>query len=262
MTDNQELKILILMAYYNRPILVKNALTSILKANDYYQNWELLFGDDGSAVPGKPIVEEILGRLTNKVKFVNSNLTLEEKLEHGISIGKFANQALKETDADIAFILCDDDELVPSYLFNLNRFFIENPEVLYAYSKIHLYNPLLQKSSDVQNISGKYNQYEGPINPVGKVDASQVAWRLSCCKQHGAWFAESTKHIDDKPWTKDTDRSFFENLFDCCGPCFSTGFVGQYKGIHDYQLLWHKNVQSHELQTYDKMCRDLAGRKF
>ena len=46
-----------------------------------------------------------------------------------------------------------------------------------------------------------------------------------------------TKNIKDKPWTSDTDRAFFESLFQNCGPCHPTNFFSQFKGIHDYQLL-------------------------
>lgn len=97
---------------------------------------------------------------------------------------------------------------------------------------------------------------------MGKVDASQVAWRLSCCKKHNAWFSESTKLIKNKPWVVDTDRSFFENLFDKCGPCCPTNTFCQFKGIHDYQLLWHKNATEESLIAYDNTCRQLAGEKF
>jgi glycosyltransferase involved in cell wall biosynthesis len=262
MPDDKQLKILILMAYYNRPILVKNALRSLVQANEFHQNWELLFGDDGSHIAGKPIVEEILGALITKVKFVQSNASFENKIANGLVLGKFANEAMKSTDSDVALILCDDDELHPTYLQKLSDFFIENSNVLYAYSKIHLYNPLLQKSFEATSLTNKYNQFNVPINPVGKLDASQVSWRLDCCKKYGAWFADSTKHVENKPWTKDTDRSFFENLHAKCGLCYPTGLVAQYKGIHDYQLLWHKNVQADQLKNYDNMCRELAGRKF
>lgn len=262
MPEHSQLKILILMAYYNRPLLVKNALKSIAKANEQHQNWELLFGDDGSVIPGKPIAEQELGNLIDKVIFVESNLSLQEKLKNGITIGKYANQAIRESNADVAIMLCDDDELVPNYLCNLNKYYLNNPEILYCYSKIHLYNPLIQSSFNVDNVSGKYNQHKEPINPVGNLDASQVSWRLDCCKKNGAWFAESTKHVEGKPWTRDTDRSFFENLYEKCGLCHPTGFVGQYKGVHDYQLLWHKNVPAQSLESYDRMCRELAGVKF
>ena len=229
--DKGQLKILILMAYYNRPLLVRNSLLSIVKANEYHNNWTLLFGDDGSYIKGRPIVEEILKDHIHKVEFLESNFNLEQKLKNGLVLGKFANETIKKSDADIAFILCD---------------------------------PIIQKSSEIDKTISKnrYNQWSGPINPVGKVDASQVAWRLDCCNKYGAWFADSTKFIAGKPWTKDTDSSFFQNLYEFCGPCHPTEFFSQFKGIHDYQLLWHKNSTIESLKVYDEMCRKLAGEKF
>ncbi len=262
MIDHQnQLKILILMAYYNRPLLVRNALNSIVKANKHHQNWILLFGDDGSPIPGKPIAEEVLHEHKNKLVFAQSNMTLQDKLDKGLTIGHYANEAIKNSDADIAIILCDDDELFPTYLADLNIFFQCNKDILYCYSKIHIFNPLINKSSESNSLTNKYNQWATSINPVGKLDASQVAWRLECCKKYEAWFEESTKFVEDKPWIKDTDKSFFENLYEKCGLCHPTNFVAQYKGIHDYQLLWHKNVTKESLIAYDQMCRKIAGEK-
>lgn len=257
--DRTNLKIFILCAYYNRPLLVRNTLNSVLKANEYHKNWHFGFLDDGSKVPGRPIVEEILKDHMDQVTIVETNAKFEDKVMRGLTMGALANKAISESDADIGIMLCDDDELVPDYLKNLSDFFLLNDKVLYCYSKIYIFNPLLQKSDGVVNLADKYNQHTTPINPVGKVDASQVAWRIDCCKKYGAWFGESTKCVDGKPWAKDTDRCLFENLFNKCGMCYPTGFVGQYKGVHDYQLLWHKNVSAASLKVYDDMYKELGG---
>jgi len=170
---------------------------------------------------------------------------------------------MEESNADVALMLCDDDELVPTYLKDLSAYFLQHPNILYCYSKLYLYNPILQKSEDAsRSTNNKWSNFTAPLNPVNHLDASQVAWRLDCCKKHGAWFKDNTKFVPGKPWTKDTDKSFFENLFEKCGPCHPTGFVGQFKGIHDYQLLWHKNVPAASLWAYDKMCRELGGVEF
>jgi len=256
------MKILILCSYYQRPKLVRNALSSILAANEFHQDWELAFGDDGSKIPGRPIVEDVLKDHLDKVTFVQSGMTLDDKLKSGLMLGKMANDAIAASSADLGLVLCDDDELHPEYLKNLSAFFEANPNVLYAYSKIHLYNPLYQKSSDVNNLNHKYNQWVTPINPSCRVDASQVSWRLSCCKQMEAWFYDSTKCVPDRPWAKDTDRGFFENIYSKCGDCYPTNIVGQYKGTHDHQLLWHKNVGTDQLRSYDEMCQELGGIEF
>lgn len=255
-------KILILMAYYNRPILVKNALNSIIKSNENYKNWHLVFGDDGSFIPGKPIVEDILKDHLDKVTFVHTNNTFDDKIKNGLLLGRYANEVINNSDADVALMLCDDDELHSTYLLNLNNFFVKNPKILYCYSKVHIYNPLMQKSGDVNSLVAKFNKWNKPINPVGKVDASQVAWRIDCCKKHNAWFGDSTKIVEGKPWTSDTDRSLFKQLNEKCGLCYPTNFVGQYKGVHDYQLLWHKDVSASGLWSYDEMYRKLAGVSF
>lgn len=52
-----DLTILILLFYYNRPELVKNALFSI--KNNNYVNWKLAFIDDGSLINGEKIVRSI-----------------------------------------------------------------------------------------------------------------------------------------------------------------------------------------------------------
>lgn len=261
--SKETLKILILCSYYNRPILVKNTLQSILRANEHHTNWHLGFVDDGSEQPGRPIVEDILKDHLEKITFVHSGMKFEDKIKQGLILGKIANQGIRDSDADVAFILCDDDELVPTYLKQLSDFFIKRQEVMYCFSKLYLYNPLIQKSSEVElNSNNKWSNFKEPINPVNHVDASQVAWRLDCCKKHGAWFKESTISVPGKPWTKDTDKSFFENLYDKCGLCHPTGFVGQFKGIHDYQLVWHKNATSSSLLNYETKCRELSGTEF
>jgi hypothetical protein len=256
------LKILLLSSYYNRPKLVRNMLVSILRANEYHADWELAFGDDGSEIPGRPIVEEILKDHLDKVTFVHSGMKFEDKVKNGLVLGKLANAAMKDSNADVGIMLCDDDELVPTYLKGLSDFFELNPNVLYCYSKIHLYNPFYKKSEDVNNVTGKYNIHTGPINPVNKVDATQVAWRLSCCKVHGAWFKDNTRSVPGKPWMKDTDKSFFENLYEKCGMCYPSGLIGQFKGVHDYQLIWHKDVPAASLWAYDSMCKELGGETF
>ena len=120
-------KILVLLFYYNRPNLVKIALKSILEHS--YSNWEIAFIDDASEIPGKTIVEELLKEHLNKIKFYNTNDSIENKLsrgqEHGSIFGKYAQIAVEESDADYVLMLCDDDALYPGYLENLNKYFKE-----------------------------------------------------------------------------------------------------------------------------------------
>jgi glycosyltransferase involved in cell wall biosynthesis len=253
------MKIMIMCSYYNRPILVRRTLESVLRADAHHHDWEFVFGDDGSKIPGEPIVRDVLRDHIHKVRFVKNDMTFDAKVSKGIILGALANREMRNSDADIAIMLCDDDELHPEYLRNLSEYFAKNTEILYCYSKIHLFNPLLTRTDSVNNLNNKYNEWSGPIEPANRVDATQVAWRLDCCKKYDAWFADSTLSVPGKPWVKDTDKSFFENLFEKCGPCHPTGFVAQYKGVHDYQLLWHKNAGDDGLRAYDDKVKELAG---
>lgn len=237
-------------------------MQSILKSHEFYPYWEMVLADDGSKIPARPVAEEILRDHLDRVTFIVNDISFEDKIERGLILGEYGNRAIDQSTADIAIILCDDDELVPTYLRDLASYFETHPEVLYCYSKTHLYNPLIQKSEDVNNIVGKYNQWEGPINPAGKVDGSQVAWRLSCFREYGVRFTTTTKVVPGKPWVVDTDKGIFQSLFEKCGMCYPTGLVSQYKGIHDYQLLWHKNATAESLLEYDKMVKDLGGVRF
>ena len=257
-------KILILLTYFNRPKLVVNAINSIIEANKLHQNWQLVVGDDNSKIPAEPIVKDILKNinLINPVIYIRSKATIDQKIKEGITIGKYANSTLRESDADYAIILCDDDELHPVYLYNLNDFFNNHNDILYCYSDLILYNPLLQRSCDAELVHNKYNVYKEPINCAGKVDASQVAWRLSCNKVHNAWFAETTGIDIKRPWMINTDQYFFEQLHDKCGFGHYTGFFSQYKGIHDYQLLWYKDSGIKGLVKYNDKIEKLGGIKF
>lgn len=252
------MKFLILLCYFERPILVRNALKSILKSNEHHQDWELVFGDDGSLHEGQPIVEDILRDHLHKVRFVNSRMSLEEKLSQGIQLGKYANEEILRSRADVAVTLSDDDELVPTYLRDLGLFLESNPQKMYCYSKIHIYNPLLQSSENVNNPSGSFNVWDGPIDPVNKVDASQVAFRLDCFRNNNIRYPNTT-HEGDRPWVKNFDSALFEQLYQQFGECVYTGLIGQYKGIHDYQLVWHKKSGVSGLTKYMKEVRELAG---
>ena len=149
-------KILILLFYYNRPEIVKNALKSINKSS--YKNFTIAFIDDGSPNPGKPIVEQTLDpELLSKVTFYNTNHTIEDKIAQGGSIfGKLANEAIENTQCDLSIMLCDDDALTPGYLEYLNSYFNLNPEVNHCYSKVLFFDPTKEdytKSKDSTTFS-------------------------------------------------------------------------------------------------------------
>lgn len=237
------MKILILLLYYNRPRMVENALKSILSQT--HIDWELAFLDDGSSNPGKPVVNKILPEQLEKIKFYNTQDTVKDKLLAGGSrIGMLMNQAIRESQAEIALMLCDDDALFPDYLANLSRWFTSNPTKHYCYSDVVLFDPFKEapgdkfKKSLIQLVYTQVDRYHSPYNkgidiaPVsgllGVVDASQPAWRTSCNKDGDIWFPY--------PQTTNLDISFLTRMHHDYGKCSYSGFYGQYKAVHQGAL--------------------------
>ena len=223
-------KIQILLFYFERPKFILNALNSI-KEQDY-ENWELHFIDDGSVgSPGRPIVESLFTPAElEKTVFYNTGDSVDVKLARGGSIfGKFANDAMYNSSADITIMLCDDDALFPGYLSNLNEYFLKNGNINYAYSHVCVFNPFVEEIRDVDTIRDWFlNAHTQPIFPTNKVDASQVAWRRK----------ETTEANIEFPYpqTINLDASLYLKLYSNFGPCPFTGFVSQYKAVHRDQL--------------------------
>ncbi len=223
------LKFLILLPYYNRPNIVKKTILSI--KNSKYNNWEWSFIDDNSEINGENIVRNIFDNdEIKKVKFYNTNDTLDNKILRGSVFGKFMNDAIYESDADIGIFLCDDDLLHPEYLNNLKNFYINNTNIQYAYSYLDFYSPI-DNDPDFDNYYNQrnfLNNISGPINPCRNIDASQITWRLSCNKEDNIWFPY--------PQTRDLDLSLLEQLYTKYGNCYPTNFIGQIKGVYYDQL--------------------------
>lgn len=230
-------KILILLFYYDRPELVKNALHSIVHTG--YDNFEVAFTNDSAGTNGFDLVTPIVGStISKKFKYYDIGQTAEEKLQQGGSIfGKYANQAIQESDADIVFMLCDDDAILPDYLANLNTYYSTYRDVLWAYSKVKYYNPAtetyLQAVDDLQRVQ-RYgsvvdlNIHTAPINPDCACDASQVSFRRKCFAEKDIWFPY--------PQTRNLDSAIYNSVHQAWGPCYPTNFYGQCKGVFPDQL--------------------------
>lgn len=219
-------KIAILLFYYNRPSMVLNAIESINRQN--YKNKIVYVIDDGSEYP-------ILDTLISNAKFDFEHVyipdTPETKKERGGSIfGKYANDYLKNTDADYSIMLCDDDALYTNYLTMLNKFYLENPNVHYSYSHIVQYDPeidvLFSDKKIIEQPCGL--NHTTPINPFCRVDASQVSWSVKKFKEDNIRFPY--------PQTVSLDAEIYRQMHSKWGDCIFNGVIGQYKAIFKDQL--------------------------
>jgi len=220
---------LIIIFYYNRPQMVRDALHSIKEMDTRGIDYEIAFIDDGSPRPGKPVVEKLLKDQLSKIRFFNSG-------DERNIVGRFANQALKETSAKIAIMLCDDDALFPDYLVNLREFFNNNPQIDSCYSKVKIYNPIWEDFRCATRVNVFFNHREGPITTARVVDASQVAWKTNLSKTKGVLF--------DEYRIRNLDESLYDNLDRAVGYTYPSGFYSQFKGVHNSQLGLRSDNQS------------------
>jgi hypothetical protein len=231
----KDLKVLILLFYYDRPEMVKiNALKSI--ENSTYKNYEIAFINDSGESTSDHLLTDLKDK--TKVKQYNIGISDEEKQIKGGSIfGNYANLAIKESDAEIVIMLCDDDALLPDYLENLNKFYQSNPYA-WSYSKVKYYNPEIEDytkaEDDYANKRGPagstddLNRNNQPLNPFCRCDASQVSFRTFYFKDRNVWFPF--------PQTRNLDASIYQSMYNAVGPCYPNSFYGQCKGVFADQL--------------------------
>lgn len=213
--------------------MVKNALESITKMG--YDNFEVAFIDDSENSEGQKICRDYFSDFYfNKIKFYTVGMSTEQKIKTGGSIfGKYANIAITESDADIVFMLCDDDAITENYLKDLNKFYIDNPNVQWSYCKVKFFNPENQKyyeeiKTEIHYRLSSINHPTGPIDPYCRVDASQVSFRRNTFLDNDVWFAY--------PLTKNLDANIYSKMYKKIGNCYPNNIIGQHKGVHYDQL--------------------------
>ena len=160
-----------------------------------------------------------------------------EKMGIGGSIfGKYVNDTIIKSDADIVMLICDDDALDSEYLNNLNAYYTLNPNKNWAYCHVKTYNPEIQYYLDIENgtpytfnwCGTNLNAHTDPIRPSCVVDSSQVTFRRSALITHNVWYPY--------PQTANLDSVIFQRMAQECGLCEFCGCYGQYKGVFNNQL--------------------------
>ena len=231
----KQIKFELIIAYYKRPEIVKNALDSIL--NLEYNNWHLTFIDDS----GDNEFEETFNNYgfdKSKIEYLPILMSDDEKQIQGGSIfGKYVNEAILKSNSDIIILICDDDALVSNYLNILNDYYNNNPDKNWCYCHVKLFNPDIEKYTAADNRPTNYdwslnftnlNANTEPIFPYCTVDSSQVSFKKSALVESNVWYSF--------PKTRDLDADIFNKMSNVYGKCEFCGCFGQYKGWFDKQL--------------------------
>lgn len=228
-------KFLILLFYYERPDLLRNALLSVKDST--HEHWDMCVIDDGTNFPALEVIDSCFDheeRVKHRINYVQTFDSEERKNARGGSqFGEYANTAIRTSDADIVIMLCDDDMIKPDYMSRLHEFYVNNQHVKYSYCHLEFYDPTNGLPSPENKVDDNYTRYltsnRGPINPVRRVDSSQVSWRRSSWIEDGISFPS--------PRTSNLDEAIYGYMHSRWGDCVFNEINGQWKGIHQGQLI-------------------------
>ncbi len=225
------MKFLILLMYYNRPNLVRNALESIRRQT--YKNYFLYVIDDGSEQDCLKSVTELIPEEKFYYERVEDSIA-DKKLRGGSMHGFYMNKGIWENKSDIIIPLCDDDGLLINYLENLNIFYELNKSVMYAYSNVYVFNPYEENMFKCNTNNLGFGDWHVPISPARILDSSQVTFRRQVFIEGGVRYPY--------PQTKNLDETVFKQCYELYRHCRPTGLIGQYKAIYPEQLGWRENI--------------------
>lgn len=267
-----DLEILIILVYYNRSNMMLNALNSI--KNQTYKNWHLAFIDDGSMVPGAPIVKEVLSEYMQgpisgtrvreekwsketqgQVTLWRIDDTLEDKRkQEGTRHPEYMNRSILEcveSPESPVIILCDDDALLPDYLSDLNEYYKSNPSTLHSFCHVIPFDPTKELPSEelASRASSFWLNKRGTIHPFNAIDGSQSTYRRKVFSELGVRYPS--------PAHRCLDASLHQQLVEKAGLCPFNGIIGQYKGIFANQLGQRNSGNEYDPTDLEKPPEDL-----
>lgn len=225
----------IVLPYYKRPEMVKNALESI--KNSTYTNWHLSFIDDsGDNSFGTTLYD--YGLDPTKISYTPILDSDEQKKEQGYSRhGEFMNYAIEDSDADIIIILCDDDALCHDYMKKLNRFYNDHPYAMWSFCYLNFFDPSIGPYDDpyivvdskmIKFNNNLMNQWKAPIHPANKVDSAQVTFKRKVFTEYPIRYPSGV--------SVNLDSAIMKQIYQYCGVCFPNFLIGQYKGVFSDQM--------------------------
>jgi spore maturation protein CgeD len=162
------MKITCILASYNRPTLIRQALQSVL--DQTHQDYQLIVVDDST----KMNIFEIMGPYKFTESLTIHNIVKPEERSKVNRLGININIGLKNARGDVICYLADDDYYFPTWFEKLNRFFEENPDKQVAYGILKYSESMMMELEE----QGTF-RFPGDIvkEPMGILDHNQVAHR-------------------------------------------------------------------------------------
>lgn len=194
--------------------------------NQTYKDFEAVIVDDGSDdFDAEKAVASIFTEELPRVRtIVLPKTTINERLWNNRQ-GWILNEIISESDADFFIVHADDDIMHPEYIEKTREYFIEHPEVMYAYGPLRNFD---RTKGEVPNDDAPLKTDFAPVSGPGKLDMCQVAFRTQPFKDGTVMFPEG------KFWN--LDEMAFRQLEKAYGLCEYFPHMTMYKSVGDHTM--------------------------
>lgn len=212
----------IIIASYNRPKLIKEAITSVLCQT--YQNWKLWIMDDNS---NKETVDAICSFKDPRIEIVlHPDITIKDK-QNACRYSVLINEALRLSNGEYISYLCDDDRQFPDWLKSAVSWFENNPDKDVVFGKLTYCDINKRKYPPEETLEPRFFN-EILTVPGGKLDHNQVIHKRECLFNSGLW--------NEHPGVWTGADSYFFNQLASHYPFYPLDVYAAEKGEHDRQV--------------------------
>jgi len=196
------LKANILIFSYNRPNMLKEAISSVLYQD--YGKFDLYVVDDGSDnFDIKALLDDFSD---NRILLAQaSQISMAERLRRS-RLGENANAVISQIpDNEPVYYLCDDDLMAPLWLSRSITAFQAYPEIHVVQGESWYFQD--GQNPETEAIYGMpVDKYNGM--PTMYWSTGSFAHKALCCKQEGLWWSDNTfLHSQDTNFIMDFWKS-------------------------------------------------------
>lgn len=222
----QNLKVLALVVAQNQSHQLSRAVNSLVEASRHHHNWHLALvnaGRDGH------VVAERLVRSLDVLSVYDVRMTDDQKTQTGGAVGYALNRAILDTDADVAFVLRDTDQVHERYLVNLDIVFSSQHGTDLFHSEVVPFDAMFDDAeSALRRVGTRKEQQSGFFERLtggnlavlpDEVSLPQLAWRTQLNRSGNCWFQHNGFDWADR---------YVERLLECAGFSTRSGLIGQF----------------------------------